>query len=97
VRKVLDEPARAVALAGSQDVAAWHAGLAATADRVGLLFAGDVPSALAALLRERGLLTASAAEVTSDVRARADLRQLLSFIISEEHFRLRQRLRLAIA
>jgi tetratricopeptide (TPR) repeat protein len=97
VRKALDEPARAVALAGSQDVAAWQVGLAATADRVGLLFAGDVPSALGILLREGGLLTASAAEVTSSVRARADLRQLLLFTISEEHFRLRQRLRLAIA
>ncbi len=97
LRKALDEPARALALAGPQDVAAWQTALAATADRVGLLFAADVPSALALLLREGGALAASAAEVASDVRARADLRQLLSFTASEEHFRLRQRLRLAIA
>jgi hypothetical protein len=96
LRKALEEPARALALAGRQDVAAWQAALAATADRVGLLFAPDVPAALGLALAQGGSGASSEAEVAAAVRARPDLQQLLAFTISDEYLRLRQRLRLAI-
>ena len=97
VRRALDGPARALAQAGRQDVAAWQAALAATADRAGLLFATDVPAALALALRSEGARAPAASDVAAAVRARPDLQQLLIFAASEEHLRLRQRLKLAIA
>lgn len=96
-RKALEERARAVARAGPLDIAAWQASLAATADRVGLLLSTDVPAALAAVLRQGTPAAASPADVAAAVRAREDLRQLLLFAGSDEHFRLRQRLKLAVS
>ncbi|HTP27035.1 MAG TPA: tetratricopeptide repeat protein [Anaeromyxobacteraceae bacterium] len=97
LRKQLSERAAALAQAGPQDVAAWQAGLAATADRVGLLFSVDLTAALGLRLREGGGPADSADGVTAAVRARVDLQHLLAFVLSEDHLRLRQRLRLAIA
>ncbi|HEX9288681.1 MAG TPA: hypothetical protein VF904_04070, partial [Anaeromyxobacteraceae bacterium] len=97
IRKALDEPVRALVRAGPQDVAGWRAALGATADRVGLLLAADVPAALGLLLREGGATAPDAAGVAAAVRASPGLGQLLCFTASEEHLRLRQRLHLAIA
>jgi tetratricopeptide (TPR) repeat protein len=98
VRKALEGPARAFARAGSVDVAAWRTAAEATADRTGLLLAVDIPAALALVARERGVEAASdPVEIASAVRSCAALRQLVLFAISEDHLRLRQRLRLAIA
>jgi hypothetical protein len=93
MRKALPERARAVAEAGALDLEAWHTATAASANRVGLLMATDVPAALSLVLREG----AGARDVATAVRSRPDLAQLLVFAASEDHFRLRQRLRLAVA
>ena len=98
VRKALDGPARALARAGSVDVAAWQVAAEATADRAGLLLAVDVPAALSLVARERGVQVANGpAELASGVRSCAALGQLLLFTIGDDHLRLRQRLRLSIA
>jgi tetratricopeptide (TPR) repeat protein len=97
LRKSLDEPVRALVPQGPQDVASWQAALAATADRVGLLLATDLPSALALVLSQDGAPARNAAEIAAAVRARTDVQRLLVFTASEEHLRLRQRLKLAIA
>jgi len=97
LRKAIEERALALAKAGPQDVAAWQAALAATADRVGLLLSIDLAAALSLLLREGGSPGGTAEEVASAVRGRPDLRQLLCFAASEDHLRLRQRLKLAVA
>jgi tetratricopeptide (TPR) repeat protein len=85
---------------GRVDVIGWYASLAATADRAGLLLSGDPPAALLVSLRdgapppqrpETGL------EIRDAVRARPDLQMLLRFAASEDHFGLRQKLKLAIA
>ena len=96
VRKALEEPARAVMAAGRPDFDAWQAALTATANRAGLLLAADVPAALKVVLREAGPKVSGAAEVAAAVSARADLRELLVFVASDEHLRLRERLGLAL-
>ncbi|BDG06593.1 tetratricopeptide repeat protein [Anaeromyxobacter oryzae] len=100
-RKALEEPARALAqLRPAPDVGAWREAAAATADRAGLVLCGDVPTAIALLLRdERGTTAAPAAtaERLAAVRACPDALALLAFAASEAHFVLRQRLRVAIA
>jgi tetratricopeptide (TPR) repeat protein len=96
VRKTLEEPARAVMTAGPPDFDAWQAALAATANRAGLLLSADVPAALKVVLREVGPKVSGAAEVAAAVGARADLRDLLVFVASGEHLRLRERLGLAL-
>ncbi len=98
VRKALHKPARALAGIGAVDVGAWQAAAAATADRAGLLLAADIPAALWLVAREQGIeATSGPTEIADAVRSRAALRQLLLFAIGDDHLRLRQRLRLAIA
>ncbi|MFL5300097.1 MAG: tetratricopeptide repeat protein, partial [Anaeromyxobacteraceae bacterium] len=97
VKKALEDHARELTRAGAPDVAAWHAGLAATADRAGLLVAGDIPAALGLVLRAGGDVARGPDEIAAAVRARKGLAELLTFAVSEDHLRLRQRLRLAVA
>jgi len=96
LRKALEEPSRALVKAGSQSISAWQAGLGFTADRVGLLFATDLVAALEVVERE-ATPGAQPSDPLAAARALPALRQLLQFLVSEEHFRLRQRLKLAIA
>jgi hypothetical protein len=88
-------------LAGEQaDVVAWYRAISCTADRAGLLLAGDVPTGLLLVMRDSAPAPPrpeAAAEVLAAIRARPDLQELLRFAASEEHFRLRQTLRMAIA
>jgi len=82
------------------DLLAWYAGMSSSANRTGLLLAGDVAAALLVAMRDGAPpppRPEGAAAVQEAVRARPDLRALLAFAASEDHFRLRQRLRLAIA
>jgi hypothetical protein len=82
------------------DLLAWYAALSGTADRAGLVLCGDVAAALSVALRDGGPAPPhpeSGEEIRQAVRARPDLQALLRFAASEEHFRLRQRLRTAIA
>lgn len=99
LRRTLEELSRPLA-AGPPDLIGWFGALSATGDRAGLLLAADVPAALELVLHDGGLPPArpqAAAEVAEAVQARPDLQALLRFAASEEHLRLRQRLRLAIA
>jgi cytochrome c-type biogenesis protein CcmH/NrfG len=99
LRRPLEE--LAPLLAGLKpDLLAWYAALSATADRTGLLLSGDVAAALLVALRDGAPpppRPEGAAEVQEAVRTRPDLQALLSFAASEDHFRLRQKLKLAIA
>jgi tetratricopeptide (TPR) repeat protein len=82
------------------DVIAWYASLAATADRAGLLLSGDPPAALLVALRDGAPpppRPETSLEIREAIRARPDLQVLLRFAASEDHFRLRQKLKLAIA
>jgi len=97
-RKALEQPARALAAAHPPpDVEAYRAAAARTADRVGLLLCGDVPTALESLLRDGGGRIPARAEAVALAAARPDVRALLAFAASDVHFALRQRLRVAIA
>ncbi|MBI5066673.1 MAG: tetratricopeptide repeat protein [Deltaproteobacteria bacterium] len=82
------------------DLIAWYASMSGTADRAGLLLCGDVTAALQLVLRDGAPAPPRpepATDVREAVRTRPDLQELLRFAASDEHFRLRQRLRMAIA
>jgi tetratricopeptide (TPR) repeat protein len=97
-RKALEPAARALLAARPPpDPAEYRAAAARTADRVGLLLCGDVPTALDLLLREGGAKVPDRTEAAAAVAGRADVRALLAFAASDVHFVLRQRLRVAIA
>jgi hypothetical protein len=99
IRKAVEELAPRLASL-EVDLIAWYASISGTADRAGLLLCGDVTAALQLVLRDGAPplpRPESAADVREAVRTRPDLQDLLRFAASEEHFRLRQRLRMAIA
>jgi len=82
------------------DLIAWYAALSGTGDRAGLLLSGDVTGALQLVLRDGAPpppRPEGVADIRDAVRSRPDLRDLLRFAASEDHFRLRQKLRMAIA
>jgi tetratricopeptide (TPR) repeat protein len=86
---------------GKLDVATFAQGLNYSADRAGLLFSGDVAGSLNLLLREDPQVGPAKIEGFEQLHAlaarRADLRELMNFAISDDFFRLRQRMRMAIA
>jgi hypothetical protein len=97
-RKALEPVARALlAAVPPPDPAAWLEGTARTADRLGLILCGDVPTAIEALLREGPDRPAGRAQAVAAAAARPEVRALLAFAASDVHFALRQRLRVAIA
>ena len=79
------------------DVGGWLEGASRSADRLGLLVCGDVPTAIEVLLRDGPERPADHAATIAAASGRADVRALLSFAASDVHFALRQRLRVAIA
>jgi hypothetical protein len=96
-RRALEEPARTIARnQGSTDLAALRVAAASTADRAGLVLCGDVPTAIALLVREPGARGAGD-EIQAEARRREETRALLAFAAEEAHFRLRQKLRVAVA
>jgi hypothetical protein len=96
-RRALEEPARAIARGrGTPDLAALRVAAASTADRVGLVLCGDVPTAIALLVREPGA-RAAGEEIVAEARRREETRALLAFAAEEAHFLLRQKLRVAVA
>ncbi len=98
--KVLDPAAAAFRAKGEVDLVPLLEGLALSADRAGLLLAGDVAAGLNMLLRDdpnhSGLRPDSADPVLAAAKTRPDVRALLSFALSDEFFRLRQKLGLAL-
>lgn len=98
--KALGLAARAVASSPSLSVGATLSGLAAAANRAGMLMAGDPAVALQLVLREdptvSGARSDLAEPVLHAVRERSDLRSLVVFALSEPFFRLRQEVGLAL-
>jgi len=96
-RKAIEEPARALAATrGAHDLAAFRVAAASTADRTGLVLCGDVPTAMALLVREPGARVAGE-EIVAEASRREETRALLAFAAEEAHFTLRQKLRVAVA
>jgi len=89
-----------LARARSFDLAAWLEAQHASADRAGLLLCGDVGAALQVLLREDASGPPPKLETTEALvqaaRRRRDLAEVLAFVLSDDHFKLRGRLRLTV-
>ena len=70
--------------------------IALTSDRAGLLLAGDVAAAIGILLREDLPIGAPRPEsveaIATAVGQRRDVRELIAFALSDDFFRLRQRI-----
>jgi hypothetical protein len=96
-RKALEPAARALLAAIPPDPTEFGTAAARTADRLGLLLCGDVPTAMETLLRDGRDRPPDRAAAISAASARPDVRALLAFAASDLHFALRQRLRVAIA
>ncbi|HET9449646.1 MAG TPA: tetratricopeptide repeat protein, partial [Aggregicoccus sp.] len=98
--KALEAPAHALADAGALELQPVLDALTYSADRAGLLLCGDVSVALGMVLREDPNVSTVRLEgadpVRAAVRERADLGALLDFALSEDFFRLRQKLGLAL-
>lgn len=95
--KVLDEVVAAlIALPEVPSLETTVVGLGYSGDRAGLLLCADVAAGLGLMLREEappGAPKPESAEATAAaVRDRADVRELLAFALSDDFFRLRQRL-----
>lgn len=96
--KQLEGPAAALAGASRLDLEEILLGLRQSADRAGLLMCGDPSVGLGVVLREDA--NYSRVETTDPVlqalRSDEDLRSLLTFSLSDDYFRLRTRVGLAI-
>lgn len=99
--KTLEEPAEAVARLTNWSLDAVVEGMNLSFDRAGLLLAGDVQAALGMMLKDENSPPATSRvdtpeTVAAAVGQRKDLRELMLFAISDDFFRLRQRLGLSL-
>jgi tetratricopeptide (TPR) repeat protein len=82
------------------DVTQLQSGLSLSADRTGLVYSGDIAASLALRAREATAFIASKLDTPESVRAavvgRAEMLQLLTFSVSDDFFRLRQKLRMGL-
>ena len=93
--KLLEEPADAVASGGKLAIEPLTQAIAFSFDRAGLLACADVGLGLALVLREEGAAQPKADSVeaiATVIEEREDLRELMAFGLSDEFFRLRQRI-----
>lgn len=78
------------------DVNTWLQASLWSADRAGLLLSNDIAASLAVLLREdpsiAGMRLDTTEQILAALRKRRDLFELLTFIASDDHFKLRTRL-----
>jgi hypothetical protein len=97
-RRALEAAARELAdLPSAPDLSRWDAMAALTADRVGAVLCGDVPTALSMILNAHmpgG--HATPAERAAAALERPDVAALIAFAATEEHFLLRRRLKVAL-
>ncbi len=95
-RKALEAPARAVAeAAGAVDLDRWITGVRRSSDRAGLLLSGDIEAGLKLLAVEDGVRTLP--EDARGALAHAEgVKEAIRFVVSEDFFRLRQRLKLSV-
>ncbi|WP_224366595.1 tetratricopeptide repeat protein [Hyalangium versicolor] len=99
--KALETPAMALAADSSKvDLKKLTEGLSLSADRAGMLMCGDITVGLGLVLREDPSMANSKVDsmdpVLAALKARDDLKDLLSFSLSDDFFRLRQRLGLGL-
>jgi cellulose synthase operon protein C len=100
VLKALEAPVAELSAMRTIDVANWLGSIPLTADRFGLLACGDVVAALNLLLREdpgvAGKRLDTLEQLTAAAANRRDLQELLTFLLSDDHFRLRGRMKIAL-
>ncbi len=93
--KQLEEPSSAMSSVSTVAIEPFVQGLMFSMDRAGLVACADVAAGLTLLLREEGSPNASKLDtteaITQAVQQRADLRELMGFSLSDDFFRLRQR------
>jgi tetratricopeptide (TPR) repeat protein len=97
--KLLEEPAEGVAQMTNWSLDAVIEGFQLSNDRAGLLVAGDVQAGLGTMLKDDVNVTSrvdTPETVAAAVNGRKDLRELLLFAMSDDFFRLRQRLGLSL-
>jgi hypothetical protein len=96
VLKALEEPADAATTASRVPIELLVQSLSLSADRAGLLACADVSSGLGMLLREDAAPTLPRPEtqeaIATGVGQRSDVKELLAFALSDDFFRLRQRI-----
>ncbi|MDP3502007.1 MAG: tetratricopeptide repeat protein [Myxococcales bacterium] len=93
--KLLEEPASAMAAINTVAIEPFVQGLLFSFDRAGLLVCADVAAGLSLLLKEESGPAALKADttdvITQALGQRPDLRELMGFALSDDFFRLRQR------
>jgi len=98
--RAIAAPALAIARGEPLDVAHTIEALGWSADRAGLIVCGDVAAGLDMLLRDDpsapGLRTSDRAQVLGAVAKRRELRELLTYALSDDFFCLRARLGLTV-
>ncbi|QAT85981.1 adventurous gliding motility protein AgmK [Corallococcus coralloides] len=99
--KASEGPAQTLSEQSKIDVATVVDALGFSADRAGLLVCGDPSVGLTMVLREDPNIVANRQDGTTDgilqaVRERADLKALLSWLLTDDFFRLRQRIGLSL-
>ncbi len=96
--KALEEPSAALAsLQAPPNVDLTLQGLTFTSDRAGLLVSADPSAGLGLCLREDPAARVDSSEaIVAAVHHRPDLRELVAFSISDDFFRLRQRIGLSL-
>ncbi|MEW5739040.1 MAG: tetratricopeptide repeat protein [Myxococcota bacterium] len=98
--KLLEEPAHAVAGASRVNLESVVQGLMFSADRAGLVVSADLNAALSLIVREEAQPNQprpeNAEAVAAIVQSRPDLKELIAFAVSDDFFRLRQRLGIAL-
>lgn len=99
--RLLAEVAPEVVQAKALDLAVWHQAATDSGNRAGMLLCGEVGVALPVLFREEpgavGIKSESTDALLEAARRRRDFTELLGFALSDDHFRLRAKLRLTMS
>jgi hypothetical protein len=97
--KLLEEPAEGVAQMTNWSLDAVVEGMNQSFDRAGLLLSGDVQAGLGMMVKDDNSPSSKVdtpETVANAVQQRKDIRELMMFAISDDFFRLRQRLGLSL-
>lgn len=98
--KALESPAFSLGATQEVDLKPMTEGLNLSADRAGMLMCGDIAVGLGLVLREDPSMASTKVDTTDPMmqalKQREDLQDLLAFSLSDDFFRLRQRLGVAL-
>ena len=97
-RKALEAAVQGIGAQFTVELDRWVEGLTCSADRAGLLLSGDIHGALNLVLNEEATSSfeRTPLEPIPALRRRPRLEQLVAFVLSDEHFRLREQLGIAV-